>query len=647
MGSNPQAAQVVRVIPLKRNGRLPGRSEIDKSTTSEHIGSGSRGTRIGLEVFGRHESGGPRLPTNGHTASQRVLREAGVHNHVPAGGQPLDVSRTEVSMDHSLVVQSSKTRCDISAERDQLMKWPVRTAVAQIGPVEVLLEPYGRLRRGAEFIEIRGHLHHVRMIDAAKKPDFTSCALKRSWVCGDSEINQLQHQALARGIGDNVNLFLTTLHQRTNGRDVQQIAGGAEKISHAVQTRTARVKSWAGCANQPAVREPPPISSLPVSRRAPRGAFSIRSQDEEMRDAVAVSRHGVNWVVGIGSLLLVVVSAAVTYWTTLASQTSGPASAYPGWITVLQPTLNSTSTQFRISVDALSGGSHPRMSYRVTACGAGTSSGYLVAGGASVLGDDSLDGAIDNVEQLGVGDLRVSGPFSSTPKSLGPVQAWRFEFSHLPACIGKPGDQEFIGTGFRVEGLASKPVSRSEWFGPFRGATETWAMPYVGNLPGAGHNLGAFELSGLVSGSFLRPPALASDVDAGAIALKLSMRDARPATVASDRARWHEVAPFQPTVRVENSSAAAVLQRLSTSASIVLGLAGAILTAYVFELVRRRPLSGAVPAGDRAGAAAPNFDPLVGPGRRPQNRLWWLPIVAATAVAAVLHYVTSRRSRID
>jgi hypothetical protein len=366
-----------------------------------------------------------------------------------------------------------------------------------------------------------------------------------------------------------------------------------------------------------------------------------------MRDAVPVSRHAISRLVGIGSLLLVVVSAAVTYWATLASQSSGPANAYPGWITVLEPTSSRTSVQIRLSVDALSNGSHPRLAYGLAVCGTGSFSGYLLAGGASVLSDESVDAAPHTVRDPITKNLHASDPFSSRSQSLGPVQVWRFKFTDLPKCIGTAAAREFSGTGFRVEGLPPRPVRLSERFGPLQSSTETWAMPYVGNLPGAGQNLGEFELSGVISGSFLRPVALASDVDAGPVPLSQTMREARPTTVHNDRAQWHEEYPFQATVRVEDSSSSALLQRLSTISSIVLGLAGAILTAFAFELVRGRPSSGEAPAANRGPEEPVNAHRRHGRDPGAQFRLRWPAIVLTAIFAAVVRLVVRRRSLSD
>ena len=357
-----------------------------------------------------------------------------------------------------------------------------------------------------------------------------------------------------------------------------------------------------------------------------------------------VSRLWINRVVGLGSLLLVLGSAAITYWATLASQSSGPATAYPGWITVLEPTTSRTSVQIRLSVYALSDAPRPRLAYGLTACGTGDFSGYLLAGGAAVLSDQPVDAAPHTVRQPITRNLNVRDPLSSGSRSLGPVQVWRFELTNLPKCIGTAAAQEFAGTGFRVEGLPPQPVRRKERFGPLESSTETWAMPYVGNLPGAGQTIGEFKLSGGISGSFMRPVAFATDVDAGPIPLRMTMREARPTTIHSDRAQWHEIYPFQATVRVEDSSSSALLQRLSTISSIVLGLAGAILTAFAFELVRGSSSSGDVLASNQEPQEQVNLDPQRAHNPAGQSPLRWPTIILAAIFAAVIRLVLRRRS---
>lgn len=364
-----------------------------------------------------------------------------------------------------------------------------------------------------------------------------------------------------------------------------------------------------------------------------------------MSDAVLVSRRRLNRVVGLGSLLLVILSAATAYWATLASQSSGPASAYPGWIAVLQPTPANLSVQVRISVDAGPGGQHQQMSYGVAACGTGNYSAYLLVGGASVLSRASVDaGSGTAVEHIESGHLTIRDAFASTPAQHESVQVFRFIFSDLPACIGRVNDQEFAGTAFRVGGLASEAVSRVKHFGPFQGSTQTWAMPYVGNLPGAGNYIGEFDLDGVIVGSFVRPLALATDVDAGGVPLGMTMRDARPATLDVDRATWHESQPFQATVQVEDSWAASLAQRFSTVSSVVLGLAGAILTAYVFELVHGgRVLHERQMGGDTAPERRANKDRSKNDSLGRLQRRWWLPVIVTVIVAALYRLLVSRR----
>lgn len=356
------------------------------------------------------------------------------------------------------------------------------------------------------------------------------------------------------------------------------------------------------------------------------------------------SRRRLNRIFGLGSLLLVLLSSTAIYWATLASQSSGPASAYPGWITVLQPIPVSTSVQVRILVDAGPKDDHQQMSYGVVACGTGNFSAYLLVGGASVLSHPSIDAGSDTVvEHLDSGQLTIRDAFASAFAQHESVQVFRFSFSNLPTCLGRVNDQEFGGVAFRVNGVASEAVSRVRHFGPFQGSTQTWSMPYVGNLPGAGHNIGEFDLDGVIVGSFMRPPALASDVDAGPVPLGMTMRDARPAISDVDRAVWHQSRPFQATVQVEDSSAVALAQRFSTVSSVVLGLAGAILTAYVFEFVRGGRVHYERQMGDTAPERRENEDRSGKERPGWYQRGWWTPVIVTVIATALYRRFVSRR----
>lgn len=228
------------------------------------------------------------------------------------------------------------------------------------------------------------------------------------------------------------------------------------------------------------------------------------------------------------------------------------------------------------------------MAYSATVCGGDPFSGYLLLGGDARLDSATLSASPGAARKIPSGDVTVIDESDGLTVTYPDVQVIQVSLKDMPRCLGTPADEEFVGTGFRIEGTASGPVTASGG-GPFLdSAVERWSVPYVGNFPGKGQALGEFHIIGAIRGDFVRPRAFAATVDAGPVPLRLDLGDARPPTEAVDRASWYQPRPYQATAKVRDSNYQTALQRWSALFAIGLGVFGSIVASSLFEWTRSR-----------------------------------------------------------
>ena len=155
-------------------------------------------------------------------------------------------------------------------------------------------------------------------------------------------------------------------------------------------------------------------------------------------------------------------SALGFYGVSVALNAEPPDPASTGWVAVLTPvsTLES-DVQVRVNAFALDHRSDPRMAYGLSLCGADSFSGYFLIGGGARLSSQDIEATPNTVRSLVPGDIEVDDVGTGQRLTLKDVQVLEVQIGSLPPCVGAVSEQTFVGTGFRVEGIASEPVVTS------------------------------------------------------------------------------------------------------------------------------------------------------------------------------------------
>ncbi len=316
-------------------------------------------------------------------------------------------------------------------------------------------------------------------------------------------------------------------------------------------------------------------------------------------------------------------SALGYYGASVALNAEPPDPASTGWIAVLTPisTLES-DVQVRVNAFALDHRTDPRMAYGLSLCGADSFSGYFLIGGGARLLTQDIEASPNTVRSLVPGDIEVDDVGTGQRLKFKDVQVLEVEIGSLPPCVGAVSEQTFVGTGFRVEGIASEPVVTSPSTGVFDSAVQRWSMPYVGSLPGTGNRLGEFRVAGALDGSYVRPRLLAVDVDAGTLSSGMELDQPRPAPLDSDVASWFENAPIQATTKVREPAKLSSLQRWSALFAVGLGVFGSIVASMLLEWTRT---SGHRPEAREAATLGPLDEPLRDPEAR-RTGVWLLAV---------------------
>ncbi len=283
--------------------------------------------------------------------------------------------------------------------------------------------------------------------------------------------------------------------------------------------------------------------------------------------------------------------AGIAFW-----QVSGtinaepPATPFPGWVAVLQPTLSTSDTQVQLEVHPLQAGEssdRPWLSYSVAACGVEPFRGILLIGGAARLSDTRILGPA-GVSLSSISDAEVLDVSSNAPIPLGTVQALRFALAPT-RCVSRfspeHGPSDFAGTAIEISGRAGNSVILNGHFGIWSGPRSAQRWPLVGSLPGISpEDLGAWRIAGL-PGSWSRAFHEWVRLDAGSLSTIGSIEAARPSLLDVTRLSWSSSSPFQASARVLNANALSSWQNRLVIATIVLTLAGSLLAATLFDLI--------------------------------------------------------------
>jgi hypothetical protein len=171
-------------------------------------------------------------------------------------------------------------------------------------------------------------------------------------------------------------------------------------------------------------------------------------------------------------------------------------SPFPDWVAVLQGGPFQTADRLGLIVaPAVPGGpgTHPKLSYIVTACGTRPFQGVLLLGGAARLTQVSTSpsraeaalfppGGTPAPRVVEMSDL-VFYDASDEVFPLGRVQVAYLTLEHPTRCLTSKGGP-LLGESQGVSGLAQAPVER-HWVGPWwNGPHSSEVWPEVGAFPG-------------------------------------------------------------------------------------------------------------------------------------------------------------------
>jgi len=274
----------------------------------------------------------------------------------------------------------------------------------------------------------------------------------------------------------------------------------------------------------------------------------------------------------------------------MALASAGANRDFPGWVAVFTRSDTPSSDHVQLSESNTQNVplSDP-MRYDVAVCGKGIFDGYLVLGEGARLEHLTVN-ATPGTTRLLSGSLTVAYEGSAAgngtiPPYLAAVQVVQFRLDELPPCVPATAGGSFIGQAVNVSGRSLAGVSRNSRYGPFSSASQTWSMPYIGNLPLEGQFLGDYAFGGVLSGTFTRPPSEPVIASVWGLQFGQTITDARPDTDGSGDASWKSNQPIEPVAQVHSSDAAVRLQTVSAASGIGLGVFGSLLATVVYEVV--------------------------------------------------------------
>jgi hypothetical protein len=345
------------------------------------------------------------------------------------------------------------------------------------------------------------------------------------------------------------------------------------------------------------------------------------------------------------------VLAGLAFW-----QVSGtinaepPATPFPGWVAVLQPTLNISGTQVQLEVHPLQPGdasNRPWLSYSLAACGVEPFRGILLIGGAARLTDTRMLGPA-GTSLSSISDSEVFDASGNESVPLGTVQVLRFTLAPT-RCVAhfSPGraPSEFAGTAIYITGRAGSAVVLNGQSGVWTGPRSAQRWPLMGSLPGVSpEDLGEWRIAGL-PGSWSRTFHEYVRLDAGSLSTVGSVEAARPSLLDLTRLSWSSSSPFQASARVLNANALSTWQDWLVAATIVLTLAGSLLAATLFDLIPPLRNSKGLLAPANAVGAMSNDErsPLPAPERTATAGRHPTRMAAAFALGTLCAWVLTRR----
>jgi hypothetical protein len=310
------------------------------------------------------------------------------------------------------------------------------------------------------------------------------------------------------------------------------------------------------------------------------------------------------------AIAIVCIVAGLAFWQVSSTiNAEPPATPFPGWVAVLQPTLKTSGSQVQLEVHPLRPGessNRPLLSYSVAACGVEPFRGVLLVAGAARLSDTRILGPT-GTSLSSISDAEIFDASGNESVPLGTVQVLRFTLAPI-RCVAhfSPGHapSEFAGTAIEITGRARGAVVLNGRFGVWTGPRSAQRWPLVGSLPGVSpEDLGEWRIAGL-PGSWSRAFHEYVRLDAGSLSTVGSVEAARPSLLDLTRLSWSSTSPFQASARVLNANALSSWQDWLVATTIVLTLAGSLLAATLFDLIP--------PLRNSQGPSAPELRDTVG-----------------------------------
>ena len=332
------------------------------------------------------------------------------------------------------------------------------------------------------------------------------------------------------------------------------------------------------------LRRPPKVTWAPGRRTAhPYGAKRIRGLKAATGNYASLM-HTARRSRKVWLFLLTLGFIGLFVESSLAASGESHPKPFDGWVTVLTTSNDLQSKhQYRLQVDSLGDGERPAISYTVSVCGAGESTGWLLVGGDARL-DDAVDTSADQRLQI-VPTMRLALA-SDEVVNLGTVQVMRFKVERPPSCVAPVGaaQEAFLGAGFKVQGHAQAPMLTTQQFWPFLAPRQINALPMTGDIKGIAHgNGGVFKSDELSSNSLIVPPALTSVVDAGELSVSALIESSRPSASAEPGVSWTSHSGVHPIAAYVEPGEVARLTTWANGSALLAGIFGGLLVSTLLD----------------------------------------------------------------
>jgi hypothetical protein len=337
------------------------------------------------------------------------------------------------------------------------------------------------------------------------------------------------------------------------------------------------------------------------------------------------------------ALLLIIGAGSVLAYIAMAITINGqpPYQPFPGAVAVLQSTSQPRGDVVELVVKSSpsSDPQHPGMEYDVSVCGPHPYRGELAAIGAARLTGVWADLPLSPLASAPVTQAKfafatLAGQVSYLPaggESLPDTQLVSFSIANAPPCPPQPATGlPLDDTVLKVTGLAAAPIQHA-WTSPFgwwHGPQASQAWPLTGTLAPFGAaeptDHWSFSFYRTLNGTWVTPapeylqvlPYETTLVVPGdneifgpeGVPLNWSLDAAQPAPAAApgepasfdvnptlaQPLSWMSASPISPTARLTDRASLATWQNLLVVAGVGMGIGGAMLASFAYEMIEPR-----------------------------------------------------------